>query len=110
MSTTTKAEPRNVTGVEIRGPLREGYDQILSPDALEFMADLVRRFRPTLEALLKGRAERQTALEAGAGLDFMPETASIREGAWTVAPLPAAAVVSLLWQPRRQCRGCVRSG
>jgi len=89
MSTTTKAGPPTVTGVEIRGPFREGYERILSSDALEFMADLVRCFRPRLQELLKDRAERQAALEAGATLDFMPETASIREGAWTVAPLPA---------------------
>ena len=89
MSTITKAEPRGVAGVEIRGAIRDGYDQILTPEALAFLADLVRRFGPRLGELLQGRTERQAALEAGAAFGFMPETASIREGAWAVAPLPA---------------------
>ncbi len=73
---------------EVRGALRPGYERILSPDALAFLADLVRRFRPGLEELLQGRAERQAQLEAGATLDFMPETAAVRDGAWIVAPVP----------------------
>ena len=89
MSTTTKAEPRGVAGVEVLGAIRGGYDQILAPEALTFLADLARRFGPRLEELMRGRAERRAELEAGATFDFMPETASIREGAWTVAPLPA---------------------
>jgi malate synthase len=68
--------------------MREGYERILTPGALMFVAGLVRAFRPRLEELLQGRAERQAALGSGAILDFMPETAAIRDGAWTVAPLP----------------------
>jgi len=75
-------------GLEILGPIRPGYDRILAPEALDFVADLTRRFRPPLADLLNARAERQALLDSGASLDFMAETAAIREGAWTVAPLP----------------------
>jgi malate synthase len=89
MSTTTKTErPALDGGVDVRGAMREGYERILTPGALMFVAGLVRAFRPRLEELLQGRAERQAALGSGAILDFMPETAAIRDGAWTVAPLP----------------------
>jgi malate synthase len=89
MSTTTRTErPALDGGVDVRGAMREGYERILTPGALMFVAGLVRAFRPRLEELLQGRAERQAALGSGAILDFMPETAAIRDGAWTVAPLP----------------------
>jgi malate synthase len=52
------------------------------------VADLARRFVPQLTELMRGRAQRQALLESGVTLDFMPETAAIREGTWTVAPLP----------------------
>jgi malate synthase A len=67
---------------------RPGYDAILTPDALAFLADLVRAFRPRVTELLARRAARQARFDAGEMPDFLPETASIRAGDWTVAPLP----------------------
>jgi len=89
MSTRTQIATAEMPGVEIRGSIRLGYDRLLTPEALHFVADLARRFRPRLDELMRDRAERQALLEAGATLDFLPETAAIREGAWTVASLPA---------------------
>jgi malate synthase len=83
-----KAKVPGLEGVDVRGGVRPGYELILTPEALAFLADLVRCFRPRLNELLIGRAERKAALETGATLDFMPETAAIRDGAWTAAPLP----------------------
>jgi malate synthase len=54
---------------------------VFTKPALEFVADLVRAFRPRVAELLARRATRTT-------LDFLPETASVRAGDWTVAPLP----------------------
>lgn len=68
----------------------EGADKILTPDALEFIEELHRRFRSTRDELLAARADRRTAIAAGESLDFLPETAHIREGSWKVAPAPAA--------------------
>src|SRR5205823_7178593 len=39
--------------------------------------------------LLKRRAERQKLFDKGALPDFLPETRAIRDGDWTVAPIPA---------------------
>jgi malate synthase len=64
-------------------------DEILNSEALAFVAGLHRRFDGRRRALLAARAERQRAFDAGALPDFLPETASIRESDWTVAPIPA---------------------
>jgi malate synthase len=64
---------------------------ILSTEALELVADLVRTFRPRVAELLAKRVERQARLDAkGAAneLDFLPETADVRSGDWTCAPVP----------------------
>ena len=64
-------------------------DEILSPEALAFVAGLHRRFDGRRQALLAARIERQNAFDAGALPDFLPGTAHIREGEWMVAPIPA---------------------
>ncbi|MGE0386034.1 MAG: malate synthase A [Gammaproteobacteria bacterium] len=62
---------------------------VLGPQALAFVADLVSRFGPRRAELLQRRRDRQRAFDAGALPDFLPETREIRESAWTVAPIPA---------------------
>lgn len=61
---------------------------ILSTDALELVADLVRTFRPRVKELLAKRTERQARWDAGEHPDFLPETADVRSGNWTCAPVP----------------------
>jgi malate synthase len=73
-------------GVEIRGPMGNRYDQILTTDALEFLADLHRTFNARRLELLKARDERYAELAAGGTLDFLEETKDVREGDWQVAP------------------------
>ena len=75
-------------GVMILGGLKPGFEQILSMDALEFLASLHRTFNPLRIDLLKRRNDRQALLDSGEFPDFLPETASIRNGDWKVAPLP----------------------
>ena len=65
-------------------------DQILTPDALAFLADLQATFGPRRAALLGARRDRQAAIDAGADLDFDPSTADLRAADWTVPPAPAA--------------------
>jgi malate synthase len=60
--------------------------EILSDEALVFVARLVREFRATRLELLAARTERQKALDAGGSLDFEPATASVRESDWSVVP------------------------
>jgi malate synthase len=79
----------NMQGIKISGPIKDQFDQILTPEALDFVMALQRKFGPTREALLQARAERQAAANAGALPDFCPETAHVRSGDWKIAPLPA---------------------
>ena len=76
-------------GVEIHGPITAEFAQILSPEAVAFVAKLCRRFEPRRQELLAARGARQKAFDAGKMPDFLPETASIRASEWTVAPQPA---------------------
>lgn len=72
----------------LSGAMPEPYHAILTPAALDFLADLAERFMPRRDLLLQQRRERQTAIDAGTLPDFLPETGSIREGDWRVAPIP----------------------
>jgi len=74
--------------LELNGPISAGFDEILTPDALEFVAELEHRFGPRRRELLEARARRRARLRAGEMLDFLPDTAEIRAGDWTVAPAP----------------------
>ncbi len=74
-------------GVEITGPRRERYDEILTPAALALLATLQRELGQRRGELLAARAERQRRISAGEMLDFLPQTGHIREDpAWRVAP------------------------
>ena len=74
-------------GVEIRGSISPEFAEILTPEAVAFVAKLSREFDATRVSLLKRREERQVAIQAGTKPDFLPETAHVREGDWTVAPI-----------------------
>ncbi|MBE3563091.1 MAG: malate synthase A [Hydrogenibacillus schlegelii] len=76
-------------GVEIRGPVTAAFAEILTPEALAFVAELERRFGGRRLELMKRREERQAEIDAGKLPDFLPETREIRESAWTVGPIPA---------------------
>ena len=77
-------------GVRINAPISPRFDEILSHDALAFVAKLHRAFEPRRQELLKKRIERQARIDAGEMPDFLPETQSVREGDWKIAPLPKA--------------------
>ncbi len=77
------------SGVEVLGRITPQYADILTPQALAFIAELSRRFEPRRRELMAARAQRQTEFNAGKLPDFLPETAHIRNGNWTVAPCPA---------------------
>ena len=79
---------KQVDDIEVLAPLHPGFDGILTDDALRFLADLQRRFNPRRRSLLQARQARQAAIDAGQLPDFLPETLSIREGQWRIAPVP----------------------
>jgi malate synthase len=77
-------------GVVVTGAMMPDFDSVLTPEALSFVARLQRTFNQRRLDLLKGRAERQAAIDAGTLPDFLPETAPIRaDRSWRVAPIPA---------------------
>lgn len=61
---------------------------LITPEVQEFLVTLVRTFRPRLNELLVAREQRQAQIDNGTLPDFDPTTQSIRDGDWTVAPLP----------------------
>jgi malate synthase len=79
-----------MSGIEVRGPRLERFDEILTPEALGFVARLHREFNATREQLLQARNARQKRFDAGELPDFLPETRNIREGDWKVAPITNA--------------------
>lgn len=79
-----------IDGLTVRGPMKPGFDAILTPEALGLIADLHRRFDAERRRLLAEREARQARLDTGEEvLDFPAETAAIRAGEWTVPPAPA---------------------
>jgi len=86
MAGTTAMDVAGVPGVTITDHPR--LAEIFTPEATAFVADLVRTFRDQRIDLLRARRERQYRLDVGARPDFLPETAEIRAGTWTVAQAP----------------------
>ncbi|WP_125616182.1 malate synthase A [Specibacter cremeus] len=64
--------------------------EILTDEALAFVAELNRRFNQTRKQRLAERAIKRAAVAANGKMDFLPETVDVRAGDWQVAPAPAA--------------------
>jgi malate synthase len=75
-------------GVQVNAPIHPRFDEILTPEALAFVAKLHRCFEVRRQELLKRRLERQVRIDAAEMPDFLPETLHIRAGDWKIAPLP----------------------
>jgi malate synthase len=75
-------------GVTILGAMKPGYDKVLTPQAIDFAVELEREFGAERRRLLARRCEIQRRLDAGWKPDFLPETKTIRDGNWRVAPIP----------------------
>jgi len=83
----------DANGIHVSGPAGDRYDEILTPQALDLVALLQREIGPRRRELLAARTARQQELSAGAMLEFLKGTASIRaDGSWRVAP-PAPGLV-----------------
>ncbi len=78
----------SVQGVAVRGAAGLRFDEILTRNALAFVADLHRRFDATRKRLLARRGERQRRFDSGELPDFLAETKQVRDGNWKVAPIP----------------------
>jgi malate synthase len=77
-------------GVQVTDPSAARADEVLTADALAFVADLHRSFDTRRRDVLRARALQQEEFDAGALPGFLPETAHIRDdSSWRVAPAPA---------------------
>jgi malate synthase len=74
--------------LELRGDVPRAFDDVLTPEALEFVGALQREFGGRRSDLLDARRQRRERLLEGGTMDFLPATEEIREGDWTVAPVP----------------------
>src|SRR5947207_7690018 len=95
------------TGVEVLGKITPAFSEILTPEALAFVAKLQRHFGTRRKQCLEHRQKRQIRLDQGEGLDFSPETKQIREGDWKCVAISidrrAPKPLSLLANQPPQC-------
>src|SRR5204862_7257763 len=79
----------DVKGLEIHAPVSGHMEEVLTAEALEFVAGLHPEFEPPRQELLQRRAQRRAELDAGGALDSLEPTPEIREGgSWVVAAGP----------------------
>jgi malate synthase len=91
MPASALPNPDQGTPIDIvySGQAIERAQEVLTPSALEFVAQLQLRFGPRREELLEARTTRREQIAQTHRLDFLPETHHIRQAEWQVAPAPA---------------------
>jgi len=77
-------------GLEIHptGEMIPAFAEVLTTDALDFVAKLQRKFNVRRKDLLAARVERQQRIDAGEAPGFLDETQSLRTGNWKIAAVP----------------------
>ena len=88
-SAIRKVPDQAVSGLVIRAPKGARDGEVLTPEALAFVADLAHRFHPRLKELLKAREQRQGYFDSGELPDFRADTRKVRDSSWQVGPVPA---------------------
>lgn len=78
-----------VDGLQVNGSIQNGFEEILTQEALQFLKVLHISFAHRRDALLTKREQRQAEIDKGIMPDFLEETAHTRQSEWQVAPLPA---------------------
>src|SRR6267143_76826 len=79
-------EPRTL---RVTDPNVQGFEEILTPEALAFVGELVSEYSPRLDSLLQKRVLVHQSLRNGALPDFLDETRNVRMSHWKVGPIPA---------------------
>jgi malate synthase len=75
--------------IELRGPVQGRASEVLTPEALAFVARLEGEFGARRIELLRLRDQRQARLDAGELPRFLDTTADIRKADWSVASAPS---------------------
>ncbi|MDQ3935322.1 MAG: malate synthase A [Actinomycetota bacterium] len=76
------------SGIDVRGPVEGRFAEVLTDEALAFVAGLHERFDERRRELLDHRAGRVARFNGGTLPDFLTETREVREADWQVAPPP----------------------
>ena len=75
-------------GLVVTGEMQPGFEEILTPAALQFVERLERQFGARRKELLEKRKVIQAEINQGKMPAFLEETRHIRESNWTIDPLP----------------------
>jgi len=78
-----------IGGLSVNAPISDAHATILTPEAMEFIAALVKDFGPRRKEILERRMNVQAELDQGNLPHFLDETKDVREGDWKIAPVPA---------------------
>ncbi len=81
-------QTQTAADVRVTGHVGEAFSEVLTAEALQFIAALHGRFETRRQELLAVREERKTRFDAGELPDFLKETQEIRRGDWSCAPIP----------------------
>ena len=90
------------SGVDVKAPVTQAFREILTADALGFVATLAREFEDRRQQVLQLRQRRQAEIDNGKFPDFLEETRHIRESDWKAATIPPD-----LWDRRVEITGPV---
>ncbi len=82
--------PRHRVLAKVKHDNAGAYSDVLTPDALLFLADLERRFGPQRKILLENRRLQQERFDDGEMPTQPLETQHVRNSVWEVAPCPPA--------------------
>src|SRR2546430_14336431 len=74
--------------VRLKGAVEGRASEVLSPEALSFVARLQREFGSRRQELLRLRDERQRRLDGGEMPQFLMTTSSVRDSDWEVPQAP----------------------
>ena len=80
--------PRHRVLAKVSAKHAATYAEVLTPDALLFLADLERRFGPQRKLLLENRKWQQERYDDGELPAPPPETKHIRNLVWSISPCP----------------------
>jgi malate synthase len=84
----TSAAEKTPDTLSITGEVTHEYAEILTEEAIAFVAELAKEFGGRVDALLEDRKKLQADIRSGNALNFPPETEEIRKGDWKVAAIP----------------------
>ena len=75
-------------GIKVTGAMAPEFSDILTPEALHFVAGLERRFGAERKRLIAARSKFQQRLDSGEKPRVLAETSDIRAGDWKIAAVP----------------------